>query len=278
VPNKPPKVAIGIVSYGHQPPSFWKTLAENCASLYKDGIEFDQIFWAGGSQVDVNRNTVAYDFRTQSDADWLWWIDADNPPPFGTLHRLLSLGMPAVSGLYYGGELHKEIIPIAYLKTKQGTYRTLDRVVPNWEVGEMYQVDAVGMGCFLTHRSVYDDIENHFMLLQRAYGGWLVVPKEDVSGETPTLPIKNSTVGKVVDGLYTEPVCIPKQDNVRFPFFMAQWARTEDFIFCEMLRKTGEIWLDTSVEAGHVKDYVITGTHYRDMYENAVSIEDVDYV
>jgi hypothetical protein len=259
-----PKVGLGIVSYGPQSPRFWKQLVEMTAYLYKDGIEFDQIYHSGVSNTDINRNNVTDEFLKESTAEWLWWIDADNPPPIGALHRLLSLNLPAVSGVYYSGQPEGEMGMIAYIRNQQGAYNSVSRM-RDWERGELLQVDAVGMGCFLTHRSVYEKILEQYAVYQRYSGGMLVIKKDDVVGSEPTLePPEHEHSQKMVDGLFYEPMVEVTHSKAKFPFFMCQFMRTEDMPFCELVRGSGqEIWLDTSVEVPHVKDQPITGAHYR---------------
>jgi len=235
------------------------------AYLYKDGIEFDQIYHSGVSNTDINRNNVVHDFLEKKTSEWLWWIDADNPPPIGALHRLLSLNLPAVSGVYYSGQPEGEMGMIAYIRNQQGAYNSVARL-RDFEKGELLQVDAVGMGCFLTHRSVYEDIESQYEMYQRYSGGLLAVKKENVIGEKPDMdaPLEHENALKVVDKMLFEPIVQVTHANPKFPFFMCQFGRTEDMHFCELVRGSGhEIWLDTSVEVPHVKDLPITGAHYR---------------
>lgn len=262
MPNKP-KVGLGIPSYGPQSPRFWKQLVEMTAYLYKDGVEFDQIYHSGVSNTDINRNNIVDEFLEKSTAEWLWWIDSDNPPPIGALHRLLSLQLPAVSGVYFSGTAATEMGMIAYVRNKQGAYNSLNKV-RQYEKGELLQVDAVGMGCFLTHRSVYEKIQEDFAVYQRHSGGMMVIRKDQVSGEEPSLVEPEHEYSKqMVDGIFYEPMVQVTHTKAKFPFFMCQFMRTEDMHFCELVRDSQEIWLDTSVEVPHVKDLPITGENFR---------------
>ena len=253
-----PKVALGIVSYGPQSPNFWIPLANFTGRLYLEGVEFIGIKHSGVSNTDTNRNVVVKQFL-ESDAEWLYWIDADNPPVERSLRRLLSHRQPAVSGLYYGGKPGERLFPVAFIKAPNGGYNNI-RKVRDWEYGEILQVDAVGMGCFLTHRSVYEKIEKDFVYFQRASGGLIPIRKDKVHSIEKT---PNPYAGTIRKGLFYDPVKPATLDNPKFPFFISQYNRTEDMPFCEMVRDSHEIWLDTSIEVGHVKEQAISGEAYR---------------
>lgn len=264
---KKPKIAIGIAGYGTQAPKWWIPLALTTANLHKEGIEFDDIYFSGVSNPDVNRNNVVDEFMRLSDADYLWWIDTDNPPKVGMASRMLSHDLPLVSGLYWSGDpdVPEKLISIAYYKNKVGRYIPVNRV-KQFEVGEIFQVDAVGAGCFMTHRSVYEDIQKNYVEVNRMSGGMQLVHKDRMKGKRGNQKYSTkSRMGKVFDGVLYDPVIeVPRDEDTRFPYFLCQYNRTEDLIFCEMARELGyEIWLDTACEVGHVKDDMIKGDDYR---------------
>lgn len=257
-----PKVAVGIVSYGPQSPHFWIPFSEFTGKLYLDKVDFSGICHSGVSNTDTNRNNVVKKFLEHTTADWLFWVDADNPPPKRSLRRLLSHNQPAVSGLYYGGSPTERLFPVAMINIPGGAYANI-RKVRDWEKGEVLQVDAVGMGCFLTHRSVYETIEKDFTYLQRESGGLLAIRKDKVKSIDFDKKGRNPYAGTVRKGLYYDPVRPVQLDNPKFPFFICQYNRTEDLPFCEMVRDSHEIWLDTSIEVGHVKEKALDGEDYR---------------
>lgn len=269
------KVAIGIAAYGPQPPSFWLPYSESISRLHEDGIEFDGTYWKGTSAVDVNRNEIVHEWYNEQRSEWLWWIDADNPPPIGSLKRLLQLNKPLVSGVYYSTQ-RKGVSPIAYLRDhKTGIYYSLTK----WTPGELRQVDAVGMGCFLTHRDVYTDIVKEYTVCQRSSGGLVVVHNDDIRGKIPVVPGKHPYSGKVRNGIYYDQVVQCTLRDAAFPFFMAQFTRTEDMPFCELAKGIGyEVWLDTSVEVPHCKEQIITGEDFRDQDRPDATPRDFDNV
>ena len=53
--------------------------------------------------------------------------------------------------------------------------------------------------------------------------------------------------------------------TVNVQFFELRFGRTEDMGFFEKARRVGhQLWLDTSVECGHLKEQAITGKEYRE--------------
>ncbi len=103
------------------------------------------------------------------DADYLWFIDTDNPPPKEALTRLLGLDADIVSGLIYqrmrNGE---ETYPLIYEYPRPPPSDPMLR--PGWEkIGPLklkdirgkegvIDADAVGFGCCLIRRAVFKEI------------------------------------------------------------------------------------------------------------------------
>lgn len=259
-----PKVAFGIPHYGPQPAEWWVPLVMNIAALHKQGIEFwSPPLTSGVSTTDINRNRIVHTFLHETDAEWLFWTDADNSPPVGAIPRLLATGYKIVSGLYYGGSMDTELIPIAYLKNKQGAYHTLDDVY-QWERGEIVPVDAVGSGCCLVHRSVYEVIEAEYAIFQRLSGGVTCVRKKDIRGEVLE-STRHPYDGQVHKGVLYERLVPVTIENPKFPFYICQYGRSEDMWFCELAKSVGfPIMLDTSVEVGHVKTKTYVGKDFRE--------------
>lgn len=254
------KISIGITAYGPQPSVLTYHITHIAIEIERLGHTFGELLIEGVSNVDLNRNKIVQRFL-QSDADYLWWIDADNTPPIDSLLRLLAVGKPAVSGLYYGGVVGVDPRPVAYLRRSDGAYQSLD-VVYQWERGEIVPVDAVGMGCFLTHRSIYEDIEDKYEVIQALNGWSMTIHKDDIVGKVGE-PQKHPYANKIKNGVLYVPVVKPSLE-IPFPHFQCQFNRTEDFVFCENLKRLGyDILVDTSVEAGHWKLQAILGSDYR---------------
>lgn len=278
--SKKPKVALGVVSYGGQDPIWWRQMIDFVGMWDHDKLEYGGLFHSGVSTTDINRNNVAHEFM-KSDSDWLFWIDADNPPPIGAIERLMEPGHKLISGLYYGGQIDKEMQPIAYVVNPKGGYHTLKQVKPLWNKGEILPVDAVGNGCFLNHRSVFQDILDNYQVFQRLTGGKACVHKDNVKGKVPEEMIKHPYSRQVRKGILYDPIIQYDMTDTHFPFYMCQYGRTEDYTFCEMARELGHmIWVDTFVEVGHVKAFPFGGKEYRKQTEQIPSsdIQEVEYV
>jgi len=253
------KVAFGIPSYGSQSPTWWVPFTRQVGLLHKYGIEFVDVFNHGTMRTDGNRNVIARHFL-KSEAEWLFWVDADNVNPVASVRRLLDTAgneRTLVCGIYYTKE--KNPIPVVYIHKKDGRYRHLTQ----WERGEIIQIDAAGMNCVLMHRSVLEDIDKNYVSLRLTNGGDIAVHRDDIEGDVFE-DVGDQTDNKVIDGQFRLRVYTPTEP-INVPFFELRFGRTEDMNFFEKARRSGhQLWLDTSVECGHLKENAITGKEYRE--------------
>ena len=254
-----PKVSIGIPFYGGVPAEWWTQMMQFSAAISKT-VELRDIITCGTMTADHSRNLIAGDFL-KSDSEWLFWIDSDTQVPVGALERMIAHGKTLVSGLYYGkNDPHP---PIAYYKFN-GAYQPIDKAT-KWEKGEIIPVDSAGMGCMLTHRSVFEDIRDSFRVFQIPGGGIVTTHKDDVYLDDK---VADTDVydGKIVNGQLRIRLTEPTLVNLRFPFFMIDHLRTEDIHFFELAERVGHrLYLDTSVECGHLRNVAFTGKDYRDI-------------
>jgi hypothetical protein len=210
---------------------------------------------------DHSRNIIASAFL-ESKAEWLFWIDSDTVVPIGSISRLLAVGKTMVSGLYYGK--HDPHPPIAYV-AYNGTFTPVDKT-RKWEKGEIIPIDAAGMGCMLTHRSVFEDIQANHEIFMRPGGALAVLHKDIIIGDVVPDTHKD-TDGKVFQGQLRERLSRPNLSNLRWPFFLIQHGRTEDMHFFDLARNVGhKPWLDTSVECQHLRWKGFDGNDYRSIY------------
>lgn len=253
-----PKLCIGVPYYGAQDAEWWVPFSANIGLLSND---FEvTIITSGTMATDHNRNKIVAKFL-ETDAEWLFWVDADTIVPRGAVNRLLAMGKTLASGLYYGkNDPHP---PIAYVKANNAFVPLSN--TRNWERGEIIAVDASGMGCMLTHRSVFEDIKNQHTVLQRNGGGLLLVHNNDIEGAFEQLHPHD---GKVYKGQYRQRVAKPTIVS-DFPFFALEFGRTEDMWFFDHAARCGhKVWLDTSVECGHLRPLAFTGKDYREIHGN----------
>lgn len=253
------KVCIGIPVYGQQPHEWWKPFAQQLYELGKtEDIEIIDILDQGSMHTDHNRNGIARRFLEYQDAEWLFWVDADNKNPVTALQRLLGHEKPMVSGVYYARS-EAEPIPIAYIRLEDGRYK----VISGWRRGEVIPADAAGMNCLLTHRSVYEMIDQKYVSLMRLTGGIIPVHVDDLRGDI--FPdTEDETDGLVVNGQLRERLIEPPDGN-QVPFFRTEFGRTEDYGFFEMAKRVGfDFWIDTTIECGHIMNTEIEGKEYRE--------------
>lgn len=254
------KISIGLPFYGDFS-GVWAThMLQFVASLSKSH-DIVEVIASGVMTADHNRNLIVNEFL-KKDSEWLFWIDSDTLVPAGAVERMLGVGKTLVSGLYYGKNPPHP--PIAYY-IHNGAYTPIDKK-RSWEKGEIIPVDATGMGCMLTHRSVFEDIRINFEVYQIPGGGIVPLHKSDILGdvETTSGPFKHEHDGKVYKGQYRQRLTKPTLADMRFPYFMVDHLRTEDMFFFDLARRVGHLpFLDTSIECGHLRLDPYQGKDYR---------------
>ena len=226
-------------------------------------VDIVDIITCGTMTADHSRNRVVNEFL-KSNAEWLFWIDSDTQVPGGAIGRMLAHGRTLVSGLYYGKNPPHP--PIAYVRYN-GAFTPIDKVT-KWEKGQILKVDAAGMGCALTHRSVFEDIQANFQVLQIDGGGIVLAHNNDILGDIQTTngAKKHEHDGKVYQGQWRVRLTKPTLESLAFPFFMIDYLRTEDMFFFDNAKRVGhDLYLDTSVECTHLRNVGFSGADYRDI-------------
>lgn len=250
------KISIGMAVYGQQSAAFWAPLAMMCGTLHKNDIDLQGIHIAGSMATDHNRNDVVKHFL-ETKSDWLLWVDCDNVIPLGGVRRLLNMNKTLATGLYYLKA--PPYTPVAYTREKSNNKYT---PINGWTRGEILPVDMAGMGCCLTHRSVYEDIQKNTVVLDAYDGHAVVMHKDDVSGDIPNQ--MQDFGSQVITGILRTPVYKPLKDYENYPYFMTTFLRTEDVHFWEIAQRCGHSgWVDTSVEVPHIGSSEYCGETYR---------------
>lgn len=253
-------VSIGVPFYGGVSGEWWTQMLQFVAALSKE-IEIRDIITCGTMTADHSRNVITDEFLS-SNAEWLFWIDSDTLVPVGAVQRLMGVGKTLVSGLYYGKNPPNP--PIAYY-LHNNAITPIDQMT-KWEKGDILPVDTVGMGCMLTHRSVFEDIRANFEVYQIPGGGVVPIHKNDMLGdvETSSGPGHHEHDGKVYKGQLRQRLMKPTLAGLRFPYFMIEHMRTEDLYFFDLARRVGhQPFLDTGVECGHLRFTPYQGKDYR---------------
>ena len=142
-----PTVIMGIPYPGGQ---LWDQMV---FGLLANLCDVQAVLWEAGAILQFNRNNLVKRFMG-SKAEWFLAMDSDMVLPSGTVPHLLSCQQPMVSALY--SARGNAALPIAKCKDKEGVYQPLTRGLV--EAEKLVQVNAVGLGCCLIHRSVFEQV------------------------------------------------------------------------------------------------------------------------
>jgi len=116
------------------------------------------------------------------------------------------------------------------------------------------QVDSVGMGCALIHKSVYQKIKDEHKVFVRTTGSLAAIHKSQI--KNPVFTSHKKREKPFVKAGYLSEQVIPQapDDDRTFPFYQLEYGRTEDHYLCELAENVGiKPWLDTTVVCEHWK-------------------------
>lgn len=271
--TRPTKVDIGVACNTNQTFQWWSSVMLMLLSEEREGnVTIGKIRTVGSAVPDHNKNNIIGDSKRRmrltdynrqevakgflsGDADWIFWMDDDTAPPLFAITGLLHSGRDFVAGAYF--MTAEPYHPIAYKKMDDsGLYAP----IYNYPDGALMQVDSVGFGCTLVHRSVYEKIMEGHTVFERTNGALFPVQNSKVEGEE----IDQNFEPYVKDGVYHERFKKSNEDRP-FPFYLLEHGRTEDHYFCELAAHVGvKPWLDTSVICTHYKTLPTTKQDYLD--------------
>lgn len=158
-----------------------------------------------GMPFDMARNS-ACNHCLSGPYEWLFFLDSDVIPPNDAVYRLMRHRLPIVSGIYCRRS------PPAGVPVMIRGGQWVTEYPPN----SIIDVDVVGAGCLLIHRSVLENLPPADEKRGKRWFDWRV----DMRGI----------------GVYPEAECM-----------------SEDFVFCLHARKHGyKINVDTSIMCRHV--------------------------
>lgn len=275
-----PKVDIGIACAPNQSHNWWVPVMTQLIAESKSGVDIGRIHGVGSALPDYNKNGVVDSHSNtappqegkrdnltdanrsritggflEGDADYLFMIDDDTVPPSGALSHLLGLGREFVGGVYYLAKPPHN--PIAYFRNDNGTYSA----ILDYAHGALIEVDSIGMGCTLIHRSVFEKIQEAHEVFMRPNGSLFPILKEKVYyGDYEPL---NEVC--VINGTLNMPLFErDPEDTSPWPFYALEYGRTEDHHFCELAAAVGiRPYLDTAVICDHWKMRAINRTAHQ---------------
>ena len=293
--TKLPKVEVVVPTYGGQPAEWWREIMINLLAEHKTTVHITAVTTSYGMLpddnknkvveksiegqllhtqhrkhlTDINRNLLTQRFMDPKNdpdnpdkegADYLCFIDADTVPPKGFLGHLIGLKREIVSGLYFLSS--EPYNPVAYHRRSDGLYSAFY----GYTLGQLLEVDSIGMGCAVIHRSVFQKYQEEFTVYMRKDTAALIpVHNESIKNKNKHTGKSNEPfVSNGVLNIPVEPVDWEKEDSA-YPFFALEYGRTEDHFFCENVKKAGfKIYLDTTVVCDHLKTKATTQETYQE--------------
>ena len=141
------KLAICTPSRGSVEAGYAKCLANLTGELSRTGVEFEVCMSLGSvvSQLRIDLATIAL----EKNFDWILWLDSDMHFPHNVFSRMIAHNEPIVAASY--STRYKPQRSVAFIN-KHNYDKRLEH-----QHG-LHKVWAVGMGCMLTHRSVFESI------------------------------------------------------------------------------------------------------------------------
>ena len=140
---------------------------------------FDHLVQVGNIGLTTrSRNVVVKTFLEETDADWLLLIDSDERLSIDAWHKLIDAAhdkdRPIVSGLVFAAFFDNEDglrpVPTIYRMDPEKGLEAIDA----YPIDELIEVDAVGTGCLLIHRSVLLDMQKQATPNQGKDWAWFV--------------------------------------------------------------------------------------------------------
>ncbi len=140
---------------------------------FKWSVGLRRLRWPGPFQDPIGITGVPFDHGRnlaamkclESGSEWLFFLDSDVVPPPNAIEKLISHGQPIMSGLY-----HRRSPPVGLpvMQRPHGVWLT------KYKKGSVVEVDVVGAGCLLIHRSVLEQMKPQRPLAGKHWFDWRV--------------------------------------------------------------------------------------------------------
>ena len=170
------RVCIGMVNNG----TIDALLAMDLIHVAREkNGHFDHMVQVGNVGLTTrSRNVVVKTFLETTDADWLLMIDSDERLSLDTWHKLIDAAhdkdRPIVSGLVFAAFFDENDglrpVPTIYHMDSEKGLQPIDA----YPEDQLIEVDAVGTGCILIHRSVLLDMQKQATPNQGSNWAWFV--------------------------------------------------------------------------------------------------------
>ena len=170
------KVCIGMVNNG----TIDALLAMDLIHVAREkNGHFDHMVQVGNVGLTTrSRNVVVKTFLETTDADWLLMIDSDERLSLDAWHKLIDVAhdkdRPIVSGLVFAAFFDNNDslrpVPTIYRMDPEKGLEAIDA----YPLDEIIEVDAVGTGCLLIHRSVLLEMQKQATPNQGQNWAWFV--------------------------------------------------------------------------------------------------------
>ena len=170
------RVCIGMVNNG----TIDSLLAMDLIHIAREKSgHFDHMVQVGNVGLTTrSRNVVVKTFLETTDANWLLMIDSDERLSLDTWHKLIDAAhdkdRPIISGLVFAAFFDDNDglrpVPTIYRMDMEKGLQPID----DYPIDTLLEVDAVGTGCLLIHRSVLLEMQKQATPNQGVNWAWFV--------------------------------------------------------------------------------------------------------
>lgn len=170
------RVCIGMVNNG----TIDSLLAMDLIHIAREKSgHFDHMVQVGNVGLTTrSRNVVVKTFLETTDANWLLMIDSDERLSLDTWHKLIDAAhdkdRPIISGLVFAAFFDDNDglrpVPTIYRMDMEKGLQPID----DYPIDALLEVDAVGTGCLLIHRSVLLEMQKQATPNQGVNWAWFV--------------------------------------------------------------------------------------------------------
>jgi GT2 family glycosyltransferase len=156
-------LTIGNINNGYVRSEMCTTLIHSVIDDGRDRGLINNYISVQGTYIDDNRNEVVNLFLSTTKSEWLLFVDSDIEIDKSQIYKLYDLAttynLYILGGIYFYGENHysTRIRPMVYSRKNSNSLRG-NIIYDMPEDKEYFEVDNIGTGCLLIHRSVFEKV------------------------------------------------------------------------------------------------------------------------